>query len=221
MFRRQISNMKTIKGVIFDLDGVLVSTDEQNYRAWKKVADDCQAPFDRETNNRLRGISRQDCIDVVLEKSTREYSDDEKEILCAKKNEYYLASLTCLSENIIDESERDMLIKLKSKGLRLAVASGSRNCRIVMEKTNLIPYFDAIVDGTMIKNGKPNPEVFLLAAKMIGLEASKCLIVEDAAVCFPYFEPLGFTGVSIGDAKRKGAGSYRLDKITDLSSLFE
>ncbi|MBE5795535.1 MAG: beta-phosphoglucomutase [Clostridiales bacterium] len=171
---------KPILGVIFDLDGVIVSTDNCHYLAWKKMADEEGIPFDRTINERLRGVSRMESLSIILEKATREYSDAEKEAMAARKNGYYVELIGSLTPGDMLPGAMDTLQMLKKKGIRIAIGSSSRNTPIILRQIQLDNAFDAVADGNAITRSKPDPEVFLLAAKLLGLPAENCLVVEDA-----------------------------------------
>ena len=168
------------KGIIFDLDGVICSTDEQHYLAWKALADKLGVPFDRERNNLLRGVSRMACVDIILEKSTKTYSDEEKLQMAAEKNEMYRRLLAEISEKDLSDDVRNTLNTFRAAGLKLAIGSSSKNTPFILERIGLGNFFDAVSDGNNITHSKPHPEVFLKAAAMLGLAPADCLVVEDA-----------------------------------------
>ena len=169
-----------IKAVIFDLDGVIVSTDDCHYRAWKKMADEEGIYFDREINNRLRGVSRMTSLEIVLEKANREYSEKEKQEMAERKNNYYKELICELTPNDILTSVTEKLDELKENGIKIAIGSSSKNTPIILKQIGLDNYFDAVSDGNNITHSKPNPEVFLKAAEMLGVAPEDCMIVEDA-----------------------------------------
>jgi len=169
-----------IRGVIFDLDGVLVTTDELHYRAWKELADAEGIQFDRRINDRLRGVSRMESLGILLERSPRTYSEAEKAALAERKNARYRELLQSLTPADVLPGARETLAGLHTRGVRTAVASSSRNAAAILERTGLAGAFDAAVDGNDIRHSKPHPEVFLLAARRLGLPPAECLVVEDA-----------------------------------------
>ena len=153
-----------LQGILFDLDGVLCSTDEYHYRAWKELADSISVSFDRTVNERLRGISRMDSLEIILEKSAKTYTPEEKRALADQKNARYRELLQNLSPKDADPDVVSTLLALKKRGLRLCVASSSKNARFILDRLALTSYFDGICDGTQITRAKPDPEVFLKAA---------------------------------------------------------
>lgn len=170
----------SIKAVIFDLDGVIVSTDDYHYRAWKVMADEEGIYFDKTINERLRGVSRMESLEIILEKADKEYSNEEKIQMAEKKNSLYRELLNELTPNDILPGVMKVLEDLKAKNIKIAIGSSSKNTPMILGKIGLKDYFDAVADGNDIKNSKPDPEVFLLAARKVGMEAKDCLVVEDA-----------------------------------------
>lgn len=169
------------KGIIFDLDGVICHTDAYHYRAWKSLADSLGIYFDEKINNRLRGVSRMESLDIILEKANKSYSQDEKEVFANEKNKLYKCLLEEMSEKDLDIKVKSSLDALKIKGYKLAIGSSSKNAKLILKKLGLEDFFDVIVDGNDIKYSKPDKEVFEKAGIKLGLEASDCLVVEDAA----------------------------------------
>ena len=169
------------KGIIFDLDGVICHTDAYHYRAWKSLADSLGIYFDEKINNRLRGVSRMESLDIILEKADKSYSQDEKGVFANEKNKLYKFLLEEMSEKDLDIKVKSSLDALKIKGYKLAIGSSSKNAKLILKKLGLENFFDVIVDGNDIKYSKPDKEVFEKAGIKLGLEASDCLVVEDAA----------------------------------------
>ena len=139
-----------IKGIIFDLDGVILSTDKFHYLAWKQIADQEGIYFDEKINNRLRGVSRMDSLNIVLERSNKEYTDSEKINLANQKNEIYINLLEQLNIESVSRNVISTLHELKKKGLKLAIGSSSKNTKLILNKVGLTSLFDVIVDGNMI-----------------------------------------------------------------------
>ncbi len=169
------------KSVIFDLDGVIVSTDEFHYKAWKKLADEENIYFDPTINERLRGVSRMESLEIILEKSKKAYSASEKIALATGKNNYYVEMMNQqLTPSDILPGVMEFIALLKKEGVLLAIGSSSKNTPAILDKINLTQTFDAIADGNQIENSKPHPEVFLLAAKKLQMDPKDCLVIEDA-----------------------------------------
>jgi len=205
-----------IKGVIFDLDGVIVSTDHYHYLAWKKMADLENIPFDETINHRLRGVSRMESLNIILEQANKEYSQAEKKKLTEFKNELYKKSLDDLSANDLLPGIMDLLESLKSKGLKIAIGSSSKNAKKILHKIGLEHYFDAVSDGTNITKSKPDPEVFLIAAKRIELDPIECAVVEDAHSGIAAAKAANMVAVATGDAKTSSLKDADLENLLDM-----
>ena len=199
-----------IKGVIFDLDGVIVSTDELHYQGWKYMADSEGIYFDREINERLRGVSRMESLEIILEKATKTYTDAQKEHLAMLKNDYYRELLATLSPNDILAGVQDVLLGLKTAGVKIAIGSSSKNTPVILKQIGLDKTFDAVSDGNNITNSKPDPEVFLIAAEWLGLQPEVCLVVEDAEA--------GITAALAANMKTLAVGSAAKDKRAHLTA---
>ncbi len=211
-----------IKGIIFDMDGVLTFTDKYHYICWKKIADQENIYFDEEINNRLRGVSRMDSLNIILEKANKEYSLEEKTKLAELKNSYYVECLNELKPTDISDEVRNTLINLRELGIKLAIASSSKNAKLIAEKLNITSLFDFIVDGNMISKSKPDPEVFIKAADMINLNPSDCFVVEDAKSGITAAYNGGFKTVGFGkDVKDFDLAKYHIDSLTELLNLIE
>lgn len=171
-----------IKGIIFDLDGVLVSTDELHYNAWKKLAEELNIHnFTKEDNEKQRGVSRLASLEIVLKKGDKTYSEDEKVKLADKKNGYYVDSLKELNQSAVLRGVFSSLTELKRRNLLLSVGSASKNAPMILEKTGLLPYMNQVSCGLDTVKSKPDPEVFVIAARKMGLDPKECLVIEDSA----------------------------------------
>ena len=208
-----------IKAVIFDLDGVIVTTDEQHYLAWQALADRLGIPFDRQTNNRFRGVSRMACMDILAEVGNVSFSIDEKNRFATEKNEHYRSLLGMMSEKDLSLEVKTTLDRLRERGIKLAIGSSSKNAKFILEKIGLGTYFDAVSDGTNITRSKPDPEVFLKAADMLGVPYSECLVVEDAISGVSAGLNAGMEVATVGDAAEHGLGTYILTSFKDLCSI--
>lgn len=190
-----------IKAVIFDLDGVIVSTDDCHYEAWKKMADEEGIYFDKTINNRLRGVSRMESLEIVLERAEKEYTEDEKLTLAERKNGYYKEFITKLTPSDILPGAKENLEELRANGIKIAIGSSSKNTPVILKQIGLDNYFDAVSDGNNIQNSKPDPEVFLKAADMLGIPYSECMIVEDADAGIEAGKRAGMKTLSVHGAK--------------------
>lgn len=187
-----------IKAFIFDLDGVIVFTDHYHYLAWKDLADQKGIYFDEEINHRLRGVSRMDSLEIILEKATQKYSQEEKNAMADYKNNLYRDYLETMSPSDIKSEDLKTLKELKKQGYLLAVASSSKNAQTILEKTDLAYLFDEVVDGNQIINSKPDPEVFLKAAEKLGVDPSEAIVIEDAEAGIIAASKGGFISCAFG-----------------------
>ncbi len=211
--------MKKYKGVIFDLDGVICSTDEYHYLAWQALADRLGLAFDRTKNNRLRGVSRMASLEIVLEDAPAPYSDEEKAAFAEEKNTTYRQLLHRMSPADLSDDVKHTLDTLRAAGLKLAIGSSSKNTPFILERIGLGGYFDAVADGNCITHSKPHPEVFLKAAEMIALPPAACIVVEDANAGVEAALAGGFDCAAIGDASGHPGAAMRLEKLSDLLKI--
>lgn len=205
-----------IKAVIFDLDGVIVSTDDCHYEAWKKMADEEGIYFDKIINNRLRGVSRMESLEIVLERAVKEYSDEEKLQLAERKNGYYKEFITKLTPSDILPGAKENLEELRKNGIKIAIGSSSKNTPIILKQIGLESYFDAVSDGNNITKSKPDPEVFLKAAEMLNIPAEECMIVEDADAGIEAGKRAGMKTLSVHGAK---GADVEIDDLSEKSLL--
>lgn len=208
------------KAVIFDLDGVICFTDKYHYQAWKALADRLGIYFDERINDRLRGVSRMASLEIVLERADRAYSEAEKEALAAEKNETYRGLLERMSPADLSDEARATLNALRERGYPLAIGSSSKNTKRILERIGLDGFFDAVADGTDITRSKPDPEVFLAAAKKLGAAPEDCAVVEDAKAGIEAAKAAGMTALALfGDAKGCGMEDYDLASFGDLLNI--
>ncbi len=208
-----------MKAVIFDLDGVICFTDKLHYKAWKTVADEQGIYFDEKINDRLRGVSRMASLDIILERADRAYSLDEKKEIAEKKNSIYVSLLDTMNENDLDYGVKEALDTLRERGTLLAIGSSSKNTKKILEKLGLKDYFDAVSDGTNITRSKPDPEVFLKAAQMLGVEPEDAIVVEDALSGIDAALAGGFKCVGIGEAATHPQVTYSIKDMTELPEV--
>ncbi len=202
--------------IIFDLDGVICSTDHYHYLAWKKLADKLGIYFDETINNRLRGVSRMASLEIILERCDRTLTDEEKLAAAEEKNNTYRELLKQMSEADLAPEVKETLDALRAGGLLLGIGSSSKNTKFILSQIGLGDYFDAISDGTNITRSKPDPEVFLKGAEYLGLPAADCLVVEDAEAGIQAAAAGGMDSAGIGEAAKCGLATYRLTTFRDL-----
>ena len=208
------------QAVIFDLDGVICFTDEYHYQAWKKMSDGLGVPFDREINNRLRGVSRMDCLEIILEKyHGPALSDEQKAALAQQKNDMYRESLKDMSPADLSVEVKETLDALRGMGLKLAIGSSSKNTPFILGQIGLGNYFDAVSDGNNITRSKPDPQVFVMAAEMLGIAPEHCLVVEDAVSGAEAGHAGGMKVACLGDAALNKAGDWNMQSIRELTDI--
>lgn len=205
-----------IKAVIFDLDGVLVTTDELHYQAWKQLAEEEGITgFTREDNLRQRGVSRMASLEVVLEKADKKYSDEEKAALAERKNNIYVKSLETLDKSAVLSGAFEFIALLKEKNIKTAVGSASKNTPLILEKTELADKFDAVSCGLDTQKSKPDPEVFLIAADRLGVPYENCLVIEDSDAGIQAAKAGGMYALAVGAAKDNQQADYRAEGLSD------
>ena len=204
------------QGIIFDLDGVICSTDHYHYLAWKALADRLGIYFDETINNRLRGVSRMASLEIVLERSAVAYTEEEKAAFAEEKNNLYRELLKNMSPTDLAPEVKETLDALRAKGLKLGIGSSSKNTKFILSQIGLGDYFDKISDGTNITRSKPDPEVFLKAAEYLELPPESCLVVEDAKAGVEAATAAGMDSAAIGDAVQCGLATYNLTRFADL-----
>ena len=208
------------QAIIFDLDGVICFTDEYHYRAWKAMADDMGIPFDRTVNNRLRGVSRMASLDIILEKyEGPALSQADKEKLAQRKNDIYRESLKEMSPADLSAEVKETLEGLRALGLKLAIGSSSKNTPFILGQIGLKDFFDAVSDGNNITRSKPDPEVFVKAAQMLGIAPEACLVVEDAVSGAQAGHAGGMKVACLGDAAQHQAGDWNMQSIRELLDI--
>ena len=206
-------------GVIFDLDGVICFTDKYHYQAWKRVADKLGIEFNETINNRLRGVSRMDSLEIILERYDGTLSQAEKEALATEKNDLYRQLLSGMSPADLSPEVKETLDALRAAGLKLAIGSSSKNTKFILERLGLSGYFDAISDGTNITRSKPDPQVFLMAADFLGMKPESCLVVEDAQAGIQAACAGGFDSAGLGEAAACGRATYAMETFSQLRTI--
>lgn len=208
-----------MKGIIFDLDGVLCSTDAYHYAAWRDVVQALGVHVGPEINTKIRGVSRMEGLERILDGCGVTLNEREKQALAEKKNALYKQLLENMSEKDLPEEVDDTLKVLKARGLKLGIGSSSKNAGLVLGKLGLSDFFDAVSDGNGIARAKPDPEVFLRAAGMMGLMPQDCLVVEDACSGIDAAINGGFKAAGISDAAGHPNADYHLGDFRDILSI--
>lgn len=192
---------KKLKAIILDLDGVLTDTALYHYKAWKEIADELNISFDEAYNENLKGISRMESLEKILELGDREYSLQEKEEMCHSKNENYKSYIKDMTAKDLLPGAEILLEELKEKGYKIGLASASKNAKAILKLLEIESYFDYIADANEIKNSKPDPEIFITCAKGLGEKPFNCLGVEDAFAGVKAIKSAGMIAIGVGDVK--------------------
>lgn len=207
------------EAIIFDLDGVICHTDKYHFQAWKALADKLGIYFDETINNRLRGVSRMESLEIILERYDGTLTEEEKVQCAEEKNEIYKELLKQMSPADLSCEVKDTLEALRSRGIKLAIGSSSKNARFILGQIGLGDFFDAISDGNNITFSKPDPEVFVKASEYVGIPTEKCLVVEDAEAGIQAATAGGMDSAAIGDAVSYHIATYDMESFTDLLEI--
>lgn len=211
--------MKNV-GFIFDLDGVIVDTAKYHYLAWKKLANGLGFQFTKEQNELFKGVSRKRCLEILLEIGNVEASQEQFDQWMVEKNEDYLAYIEKMdSKEILPDVPR-ILKFLKERNIPIALGSASKNAKPILEKVNLLSYFDSIVDGNSVTKAKPDPEVFLIAASNLGINPKYCIVFEDAVAGIQAANAANMISIGIGDSDILHEASYNFSDFTEISEDF-
>ncbi|MEE9407738.1 MAG: beta-phosphoglucomutase [Polaribacter sp.] len=208
------------KGFIFDLDGVIVDTAKYHYLAWRKLANQLGFEFTKEQNELFKGVSRKRCLEILLEIGNKEATQEQFDIWMVEKNVDYLAYIENMDESEILPDVPRVLEFLKKRNIPIALGSASKNAQPILEKVNLLHYFDAIVDGNNVTKAKPDPEVFLLAAKQLGVDANDCVVFEDAVAGVEAANAAKMMSIGIGDDKVLSEAQFNFTDFTEISTDF-
>lgn len=209
--------MGEIKACIFDMDGVLVSTEQFHFQAWKRLAETIGISIDWEFNENLKGVSRAVCIDLILKHGGVIKTDEEKLVLASQKNEWFLELVSHISPKDVFPGVVDFLTELKSKKYKIALGSASKNAPLLLEKMQIAHFFDAVIDGNKITKAKPNPEVFLKGAEELGVNPEHCVVFEDAISGVEAARSAGMYCIGIGSSKTLSKAHVCINGIHELT----
>ena len=191
-----------IRGLLFDLDGVLVNTNPLHCQAWKELAQELGIPFTTEDYEAFLGISRAQCLELLLQKGNRSFSPQEKARLCGRKNDRYRELIGGLTPAALLPGVPEFLRAARAEGYRIGLGSVSKNAGFLLQRLEIGPLFDAVIDGTQIVKGKPDPEVFLKGARALNLLPEQCVVFEDSAAGIEAAHRGGMKAVGIGTPQR-------------------
>lgn len=210
----------TKKGFIFDLDGVIVDTAKYHFLAWKKLANDLDFDFTKAQNEHLKGVSREKSLEKILSWGNETISEEKFKKLMAKKNDDYLSHIEKMDETEILPDVTKILDYLIKENQTIALGSASKNAKTILEKVNLLEKFDAIVDGNDVTKGKPNPEVFLSASKLLNINPDNCIVFEDAVAGIQAANAANMISIGIGEQNVLHEADYVFKDFTEISTTF-
>jgi beta-phosphoglucomutase len=205
-----------MKAFLFDLDGVLVSTEHNHFLAWQRCAHSLDIAFSEKENELLKGVSRADSLKKILELGAKTISEAEFEALLKSKNDFYLESIQDLNQENLLPGVLNLLEQAKAKGIRFGVGSSSKNANFILDKLHIRNYFEVVIDGNGVKDPKPHPEVFLNGASALGLDPSVCMVFEDAASGIAAAKAGGFTAVGVGNPHIADIADIYLNDLTEF-----
>ena len=208
------------KGIIFDLDGVIVDTAKYHYLAWKKLANQLGFEFTEEQNELFKGVSRKRCLDILLEMGNLSANQEQKDVWMIEKNNDYLAYIEKMDDSEILPDVPKILTLLKENAIPIALGSASKNALPILEKVGLAHFFDVIVDGNNVTKAKPDPEVFLMAAKKMNLSPSNCIVFEDSVAGIEAANSANMISIGIGDKEVLSQATFIFKDFTEISTDF-
>lgn len=211
--------MKT-KAFIFDLDGVIVDTAKYHYLAWKKLANNLNIDFTHEHNELLKGVSRVRSLEIILGLGNVEASDEQKNEWLVQKNKEYLEYIDKMDDSEILPGVMKVLNFLEENNQPIVLGSASKNARSILEKVNILNYFDDIVDGNDVSNAKPDPEVFIVGAKKANQTNENSIVFEDSVAGIEAANVAGMTSIGIGEASVLNEAKYNFNNFTEISEDF-
>ncbi|MNI61189.1 Beta-phosphoglucomutase [compost metagenome] len=211
--------LETMKGAIFDLDGVIVDTAKYHYLAWRSLAKRLGFEFTEEDNERLKGVSRMESLQILLEVGGVEANEAERLEMADAKNKEYVDYISRLEPSEILPGAREYLLQLRSRGVKVALGSASKNAEFILNRLGIAELFDAVIDGTKVSKAKPDPEVFLAASAALGLEPSECVVFEDAAAGVQAGKAAGSKVVGIGSADILAEADRVINGLYELAEI--
>lgn len=208
-----------MKAVLFDLDGVITDTAVYHYEAWKVLGTKIGIAIDEEFNEQLKGVSRTDSLNLILEKGNKQdvYTEAEKTAMATEKNDLYKTLIEKMSPADLLPGIKNLLDELKAANVLIGLASASQNGPVILDKLQITNYFDTIVDPTILKAGKPDPEIFVTGAKQLGVDVSECVGIEDAAAGVDSINAANMVSVGVGEAKNLGKATRVVPSTADLT----
>lgn len=212
--------MTNKKAFIFDLDGVIVDTAKYHFIAWQKLAQELGIDFTPEHNEQLKGVSRQQSLEIILKIGNATATDEQKTKWLTQKNDEYLSYISQIDQSEILGGVLPILDYIKSKNQKIVLGSASKNARLILEKTGIMPYFDAIIDGNDVSKAKPDPEVFALGAQKVGIEPENCIVFEDSIAGIQAANIAGMTSIGIGEKDILNEADYIFNDFNHIEVEF-
>ncbi len=209
--------MDKLKALIFDLDGVIVTTEHNHFIAWKRTAESLGIPFEEEHNELLKGVSRVDSLKKILELGSKTISTEEFNALLISKNEFYVDSIQDLNQSDLLPGVLSLLEEARSKGIKLGIGSSSKNANFILKLLKIDHFFDVVIDGNGVEHPKPHPEVFLNGAKALSLAPAECIVFEDAASGITAAKAGGFIAIAVGNPNIAELADTYFNDLTEFS----
>lgn len=206
-----------IKALIFDLDGVIVTTEHNHFVAWKRTANSLGIDFEEEHNELLKGVSRADSLKKILELGTKTISNEEFEALLKSKNDFYVDSIQDLDQTDLLPGVLSLLQEATSKGIKLGIGSSSKNANFILKLLKIDHFFDVVIDGNGVDHPKPHPEVFLNGTLALGLSPTECIVFEDAASGITAAKAGGFIAIAVGNPNIADMADTYFNDLTEFS----
>ncbi|MBG0860349.1 MAG: beta-phosphoglucomutase [Bacteroidales bacterium] len=206
-----------LKACIFDLDGVIVDTAKYHYLAWKKLAEQLEIPFTETDNERLKGVSRMDSLEIILELGHKKLNEDLKKKYAAQKNTWYTDHIKRMTPDEILPGSLEFIHELRNAGIRVAIGSASKNTPLILERVGIKGLFDAVADGNSVEKAKPDPEVFLKAAELIGVDPANCVVFEDAAAGIQAALNAGMKCIGVGATEVLGKAHFVIPGLREMN----
>lgn len=215
-----------IQACLFDMDGVIVDSARYHFKAWHRLASELSIDFTEEDNELLKGLSRVDSLETILQKGALFLDNETKMALMEKKNAWYLDFISSMEPGEILPGVRPFLVELRDAGIRIGLGSSSKNAQRILDAIELTPFFDTIVDGNRVTYSKPDPEVFIMGAKNLGVDAARTVVFEDALAGIEAARAGGFRVIGVGDpavlttaeAVIAGFDSFSIERMNALLS---
>jgi beta-phosphoglucomutase len=206
-----------VKALIFDLDGVIVTTEHNHFIAWKRTAESLGIPFEEEHNELLKGVSRVDSLKKILELGPKTISTEEFDALLISKNDFYVDSIQDLNQTDLLPGVLSLLQEATSKGIKLGIGSSSKNANFILKLLKIDHFFDVVIDGNGVEHPKPHPEVFLNGAKALSLAPAECIVFEDAASGITAAKAGGFIAIAVGNPNIAEMADTYFNDLTEFS----